>query len=101
MERKTKENVSKLVRDILGEVGAITKHPPKDWKRQVEERLTSLNIDIEKVNIYAVRSKIMKEVPCDLNSYASILIKLRELSKSAGGIDKLYECVSLLKELKI
>ena len=48
MEKKTKENVSKLVRDILGEVGAITKHPPKDWKRQVEEKLISLNVDIEK-----------------------------------------------------
>lgn len=106
MQKDTKTNISKIVRDILQEVGAISLNPPANWKDQVIQKLKNMNIDDKKVNVYAIRSKELNKLnkddvaPIDLQEYGSILIELRTLAKKVGGIDKLSDFVNILKELK-
>ena len=104
--QKDTSNISQLVRDILQELGAVSHNPPKDWKNKAIQKLKDLNIDVKKVNVYAVRSKelrkLVKDVdtPLNLQDYGSVLIELRSLANKVGGIDKLLEFVNILKELK-
>jgi len=106
MQKDTVGNKSKIVRQILQEIGAVSENPPKDWKDTMIQRLKDLNIDIKKVNIYAIRSKEIGKLnqeennSIDLQNYGSILIELRSFAQKVGGIDKLLEFINLLKELK-
>lgn len=105
MQKDTTTNISQTVRQVLQDIGAVSSNPPKGWKELAVQKLKELNVDVNKVNIYAIRSKELNKVkeeksPIDIQDYGSVLLELRSLSNKVGGIDKLLEFVTILKELK-
>lgn len=103
--QKDIKNISQIVREVLQNIGAVSHAPPKGWKELAVQKLKDLNVDVSKVNIYAIRSKELSKVNKEENSiavqdYGTVLLELQNLSNKVGGIEKLLEFVTILKELK-
>lgn len=102
---KSVTNVTRVARDIIHEIGAVSDNPPERWKKIVESRLEELGVDVKKVNLYAIRSKELAKgsqepVPLD-EDYRKTLLEVSALARRLGGIDKLMERVKLIESLKV
>lgn len=60
MSVETKVNKSKIARQILSDIGALSENPPEGWRAKVEEELGKQGIKMHKVSLYQIRSKALK-----------------------------------------
>lgn len=102
---KVVKNVTKIARDIIYDIGAVSDNPPENWRRTVEKRLEDLGVDYKKVNLYAIRIKELTKsskalIPVD-DDYRKTLIEVSALARRLGGIDALMERIRLIESLKV
>ena len=102
---KVVKNVTKIARDIIYDIGAVSDNPPENWRRTVEKRLEDLGVDFKKVNLYAIRIKELTKsskaaIPVD-DDYRKTLIEVSSLARRLGGIDALMERIRLIESLKV
>lgn len=93
-------NKTKLVKRILGEIGAIGDNPPYDWKKMVDEKLRQHGIDPRKVNSYAVRQRAIKDM-CNLDRVAlKMATKEKQVADQFPTVDEIEMTLQPLMELK-
>lgn len=102
---KVVKNVTKIARDIIYDIGAVSDNPPENWRRTVEKRLEDLGVDFKKVNLYAIRIKELTKssksaLPVD-DDYRKTLLEVSSLARRLGGIDALMERIRLIESLKV
>jgi hypothetical protein len=110
-----KVNKSQFVKNILSQIGALSKNPPENWRSQVEEALEKNNLKVHRVTIYQIRSKAMQGMKrknpivvaktnvrrASIIAPASLkvadLYAIKDFAKQFGGVDRLKEAIKALE----
>lgn len=107
---------TEIVRNIMMEIGALTKNPPEGWKKKVDEALAKANVKIHPVSIYQIRSKFLngKKKPAKTTAIVAVkpqkteavkqnvlkvsdLLVVNEFAKKYGGLSKLKEAIQAIE----
>lgn len=103
MTAKAKINKSEKVREILKEIGALSKNPPENWITTLREKLGDLKVSAPL--IYQIRRNVMKKSGTAVKKLQAKklvdfnqVIKVKKLADQIG-LEALEQSVSLLKEL--
>lgn len=99
------KNVTKIARDMIYEIGAVSETPPDGWRRMVSQKLEEMGVDVKKVNLYAIRTKeLVKNCENNVNldqDYKKILLEVSALARRVGGTERLVEYARLIENLKV
>jgi|GEM_PF-3576058 len=119
---KAKVNRSEVIRNILQDIGAVSKDAPAEWAKTVTTKLGKMGIKVSPPMIYQVRTKEMVKAGLAVKSKRprktapkakavgnshkprnggnyDVLFAVKKLSDQLGGLDQLDSAIEALRQL--